>query len=69
MVTDADVKPDIHVSKEVLYGIVKLYVRVRAFSVAKDVIQKYKIQTKQSKAKAVRREIARSQSDQQPRQE
>lgn len=69
MVTSSDVKPDSHVSKEVLYGIVKLYVRVRAFSVAKDVIQKYKIQTKQTKAKSLRREIARSQSDQQPRQE
>ena len=31
MVTNADVKPDSHVSKEVLYGIVKLYVRVQAF--------------------------------------
>ena len=69
MVTDADIKPDSHVSKEVLYGIVKLYVQVRAFSVAKDVIQKYKIQTKQIKAKSLRKEISRSQSDQQSRQE
>ena len=69
MVTDADIKPDSHVSKEVLYGIVKLYVQVRAFSVAKDVIHKYKIQTKQAKAKSLRKEIVRSQSDQQPRQE
>ena len=60
MVTDADIKPDSHVSKEVLYGIVKLYVQVRAFSVAKDVIQKYKIQTKQIKAKSLRKEISRS---------
>ena len=35
MVTDADIKPDSHVSKEVLYGIVKFYVQVRAFSVEK----------------------------------
>ena len=69
MVTDADIKPDSYVSKEVLYGIVKLYVRVRAFSVAKDVIQKYKIKNKQAKAKSLRREIARSRNDQQPRQE
>ena len=53
MVTDPDIKPDSHVSKEVLYGIVKLYVQVRAFSVAKDVIHKYKIQTKQAKAKSL----------------
>ena len=69
MVTDADIKPDSYVSKEVLYGIVKLYVRVRAFSVAKDVIQKYKIKNKQAKAKSLRREIARSRNDQQPGQE
>ena len=69
MVTDVDIKPDSYVSKEVLYGIVKLYVRVRVFSVAKDVIQKYKIKTKQAKAKSLRREIARSRNDQQPRQE
>ena len=69
MVTNADIKPDSHVSKEVLYGIVKLYVQVQAFSVAKDVIQKYKIQTKQIKAKSLRKEISRSQSDQQSRQE
>lgn len=69
MVTDADIKPDSYVSKEVLYGIVKLYVRVRAFSVAKDVIQKFKIKTKQAKAKSLRREITRSRNDQQPRQE
>ena len=31
MVTDADIKPDSHVSKEVLYGIVKLYIQVRVF--------------------------------------
>ena len=66
---DADIKPDSHVSKEVLYGIIKLYVQVRAVSVAKDVIQKYKIQTKQAKAKSLRRKIARSRNDQQPRQE
>ena len=68
MVTDTDIKPDSHVSKEVLYGIVMIYVRVRAFSVAQDFIQKYKIQTKQIKAKSLRMEIGRSQSDLQPRQ-
>ena len=69
MVTDADIKPDSYVSKEVFYGIVKLYVQVRAFSVAKDVIKKFKIKTKQAKAKSLRREITRSRNDQQPRQE
>ena len=55
MVTDTGIKPDSHVSKEVLHAIVKLYVRVRAFSVAKDFIQKYKIQTMQIKSKSLRK--------------
>ena len=37
--------------------------------VAKDVIQKHKIQTKPTKAESLQRGIARSQSNQQPRQE
>ena len=39
------------------------------FLLQKDVIQKYKIQTKQTKAKSLQKEISRSQSDQQSRQE
>ena len=40
MVADASIESAGHVRKDVLYSIVKLYVRVRAFSVSKDVIQK-----------------------------
>lgn len=69
IVTDASIKPDSHVSKDVLYSTIKLYIRVRAFSVAKDVIQKYKIKAKQTKAKSLRKEMIRNQSEEQPRQD
>ena len=45
MVADASIKSGSHIRKDVLYSIVKLYVRVQAFSVSKDVIQKYKFLT------------------------
>ena len=53
MVADASIESGSHVRKDVLYSIVKLYVRVRAFSVSKDVIQKYKLLTKQTKTKSL----------------
>ena len=42
MVAEAIIKPDNHVRKDVLFSTVKLYVRVRAFSMSKDVIQRHK---------------------------
>ena len=42
MVAQAIIKPDNHVRKDVLLSTVKLYVRVRAFSMSKDVIQRHK---------------------------
>lgn len=44
MVAEAIIKPDNHV-KDVLLSTVKLYVRVRAFSMSKDVIQRHKYTT------------------------
>ena len=71
MVSDAELEPpDSHVCKDVLHGIVSLYVHVRSFSFAKDIIQHYKIKTTQTKARALRKEIKRScQGDDQQRQE
>ena len=70
MVSDAELEPDSHVCKDVLHGIVSLYVHVRSFSFAKDIIQHYKIKTTQTKARALRKEINRScQGDDQQRQE
>ena len=72
MVAQAIIKPDNHVRKDVLFSTVKLYVRVRAFSMSKDVIQRYKLQSKQTKSKSLRKEMARSHSvhnGEQPRQD
>ena len=66
------IKPDNHVRKDVLFSTVKLYVRVRAFSMSKDVIQRYKLQSKQTKSKSLRKEMTRSHSahnGEQPRQD
>lgn len=70
MVSDAELEPDSHVCKDVLRGIISLYVHVRSFSFAKDIIQQYKIKATQTKARALRKEISRScQEDDQQRQE
>ena len=42
MVAEAIIEPDNHVRKDVLLSTVKLYVRVRTFSMSKDVIQRQK---------------------------
>ena len=60
IITDAEIKPASHVIKDVLHGIMTLYVRVRSFSFAKDVIEKYKIRMKQTKGKSLRKDISRS---------
>ena len=57
---EAELEPDEHVEKDVLQNIVSLYVRVRAFSFAKDIIQQHKIKSKLTKAKSLRKEISRS---------
>ena len=67
MVADASIESGSHVRKDVLYSIVKLYVRVRAFSVSKDVIQKYKLLTKLTKTKSLRKELSMNQEE--PRQD
>ena len=70
MISDAELEPDSHVGKVVLHGIVRLYVMVRSFSFAKDIIQRYKIKAKQTKTKSLRKEISRSCQDEgQQRQE
>lgn len=53
MVSDAEPIPNVEVSKNVFHAIVNLYVRVRSFSCTKDIIQRYKINAKQSKGKAL----------------
>ena len=41
VISDVELKPDSHVCKDVLYGIVSLYINVCSFSFAKDIIQRY----------------------------
>ena len=48
------------VSKDILHNIISLYIKVRSFSFAKDIVQKHKIKQKQRKAKALRKELERS---------
>ena len=45
---------------DLLTSIIKLYVRVRSFSYAKDIIQRFKVKDKLLKSKALRKEIKRS---------
>ena len=63
ILAEAELEPDKHVEKDVIHNIVSLYVRVRAFSFAKDIIQRYKIKSKQTKVKSLRKEISRSCQD------
>ena len=69
MVSDAEVVSNVEVSKNVFHAIVSLYIRVRSFSCAKDIIQRYKVNAKQSKGKALRKEIMRSHEQEQVRQD
>ena len=46
MVSDAELIPEADVSKNVLHAIVSLYIRVRSFSYAKDIIQLCKVNAK-----------------------
>lgn len=67
LMVDASIESGSYIRKDVLYSIVKLYVRVQAFSVSKDVIQKYKLLTKQTKTKSLCNELSRNQEE--PRQD
>lgn len=60
MVSDAELATNTHVEKDVFCSIVSLYIRVRSFSFAKDVLQQHKVNTKQTKTKALRKEIMRT---------
>lgn len=60
MVSDSELVPATHVIKDVLHAIVHLYVRVRSFSLAKDIIQHHKLRSRQTKSKALRKEISRN---------
>ena len=64
MLLEAELEPVDHISKSVLYSIINLYVRVRSFSLAQDIITCHKINVKKTKAKSLRKEISRSCNEQ-----
>ena len=53
MLLEAELEPDDQISKSVLYSIINLYVRVRSFSLAKDIITCHKIHIKKGKDKSL----------------
>ena len=59
IVLESGIEESSSTQKLCLENIVKLYVRVRSFSYAKDYISKYKIREKQSKSKSLRKELKR----------
>ena len=64
MLLEAELEPVDQISESVLYSIINLYVRVRSFSLAKDIITCHKIHIKKSKDKSLRKEISRSCNEQ-----
>ena len=50
------------VAKNTLQSIIELYLKVRSFSYAKDIVQKYKQNEHKSRSKALRKEIKRASS-------
>ena len=68
IVSEASLKIENSVCKDMLHSIINLYVRVRSFSFARDIIHKHKIKQKQVKAKALRKEIQRASVDNEERQ-
>lgn len=60
MLSESELIADKSIAKDVLHNIIYLYVKVRCFSFAKDVIQKHKIKSKQLKGKALRKEMCRA---------
>ena len=60
ILSDAELEICSSVGKDILHNIISLYINVRSFSFAKDIVQKHKIKQKQCKAKALRKELERS---------
>jgi hypothetical protein len=60
LLSETELVPESNLSKDILHSIVNLYVKVRLFSFAKDIIQKHKIAAKRTKTKALRKDIKRT---------
>ena len=60
VLSDAELTVESTVAKDVLHNIIQLYLRVRSFSLAKDIIQNHKIKAKQLKSKVLHKDISRA---------
>ena len=60
MISDVELELDIHVRKDVLHGIVNVYMNVRSFSFVKGIIQRHKTAEKQTKTRALCKGISGS---------
>lgn len=60
LVADSELEVEDELIKLLLHSILSLYVRVRAFSSARDVVQKFKMRQGMSKKKGLRKELKRS---------
>jgi hypothetical protein len=60
IVLESGIEESSSTQKLCLENIVKLYIRVRSFSYARDYISKYKIKEKQTKSKSLRKDLKRS---------
>ena len=58
MISDVELELDSHVRKDVLHGIVSVYINVCSFSFVKGIIQQYKTAEKQTKTRALRKGIS-----------
>ena len=63
IVLESGIKESSSTQKLCLENIVKLYIRVRSFSYARDYISKYKIKEKQTKSKSLRKDLKRSKNN------
>ena len=59
--SSSEIRIDNHVKKDVLASIIDLYVRIRSFTYAKDIVQKFKLTQKRTgKDKSLRKNIKQS---------
>ena len=60
---DCDMEVDEKVELDTLQQMISLYLRVRSFSYAKDIVEKYKTTAAKTKTKALRKEVKKSSNE------
>ena len=59
LLSSAALQVDKDIAKDVFEKILMLFIKVRSFSYAKDIVNKFKISQRKAKSKALRKEIQR----------